>query len=136
MNLDGDIITVRPEVTIDTLQRLPNYVGISNKTAGSTAISMNIVIIPPGARAQPHYHDGFETTIYLLKGEVQTFYGPELAKSCVNKPGDFVFIPAGLPHQAVNLSNESEAVAIVARNDANEQESVRIYTPGSHHTAS
>lgn len=135
MNFDGDIITVRPEVTIDTLQKLPNYVGISNKTAGATAISMNIVIIPPGASAQPHYHDGFETTIYLLKGEVQTFYGEDLAKSCVNRPGDFVFIPAGLPHQAVNLSNESEAVAIVARNDANEQESVKLYTPGSHRTS-
>lgn len=135
MNLDDAIITVRPDVAIDTLQRLPNYVGISSQTAGATGISMNVVIIPAGAKAQPHYHEGFETAIYLLKGEVQTFYGEGLAKSCINKQGDFIFIPAGVPHQPVNLSSEVEAIAIVSRNDANEQESVRAYNPANANPA-
>lgn len=129
MNLDAEIITVRPEVAIDTLQKLPNYVGISSKTAGSKGISMNVVIIPAGAKAQPHYHEGFETAIYILKGEVQTFYGEGLSKSCINKQGDFLYIPAGLPHQPVNLSHDMDAVALVSRTDANEQESVRAYHP-------
>jgi uncharacterized RmlC-like cupin family protein len=129
MNLDAEIITVRPDVAIDTLQKLPNYIGISGMTAGATGISMNVVIIPAGAKAQPHYHDGFETAIYLLKGEVQTFYGEGLSKSCINKQGDFIFIPAGVPHQPVNLSADTEAIALVSRNDANEQESVRPYDP-------
>ena len=129
MNLQGEIITVRPDVQIDTVQKLPNYVGISEKTAGATGISMNIVVIPPSAKAQPHYHEGFETAIYLLKGEVQTFYGEGLAKSVVNKQGDFIFIPAGVPHQPVNLSSETEAIALVSRNDPNEQESVKVYHP-------
>lgn len=127
MNLDAEIITVRPEVAIDTLQRLPNYVGISSQTAGSKGISMNLVIIPAGARAKPHYHEGFETAIYILKGEVQTFYGEGLSKSCINKQGDFLYIPAGLPHQPVNLSPDTEAIALVSRTDASEQESVRAY---------
>ena len=131
MNLQGEIITVRPEVSVDTLQKLPNYVGISEKTAGATGISMNIVVIPPSAKAQPHYHEGFETAIYLLKGEVQTFYGEGLVKSVINKQGDFIFIPAGVPHQPVNLSHEVEAIALVSRNDANEQESVKVYHPDS-----
>jgi len=129
VNLNGEIVTVRPDVAIDTLQRLPNYVGISNQTAGSTGISMNIVVIPAGAKARPHYHEGFETAIYILKGEVQTFYGEDLAKSCVNKQGDFLYIPAGLPHQPVNLSQDTEAIALVSRTDASEQESVRPYEP-------
>jgi len=129
VNLNGEIVTVRPEVAIDTLQRLPNYVGISNQTAGSSGISMNIVVIPAGAKARPHYHEGFETAIYILKGEVQTFYGEDLAKSCVNKQGDFLYIPAGLPHQPVNLSQDTEAIALVSRTDASEQESVRPYEP-------
>jgi uncharacterized RmlC-like cupin family protein len=127
LNLTGEIVTVRPEHSIDTIQHLPNYVGISQLTAGASGISMNIVVIPPAAKAQPHYHQGFETAIYLLKGEVQTFYGENLTKSCLNKAGDFIFIPAGVPHQPVNLSQDSEAIALVARNDANEQESVRVY---------
>lgn len=129
MNIDGEIVTVRPEQTVTTLQSLPNFVGISNQTAGANGISMNVVIIPPGARATPHYHEGFETAIYLLKGQVETFYGEHLKKSIVNQEGDFIFIPEGVPHQPVNLSEDTEAIALVARNDPNEQESVRIYDP-------
>ena len=133
LNLNEKIVTVRPDAAIETLQKLPNYVGISENTAGSTSISMNVVIIPAGARAKPHYHEGFETAIYLLKGEVQTFYGENLSESCVNKQGDFIFIPAGLPHMPVNLSVSEEAIALVARNDANEQESVREYRVSDEH---
>ncbi|MCG8314107.1 MAG: cupin domain-containing protein [Pseudomonadales bacterium] len=127
MNLEEKIVTVRPDVQIDTLQKLPNFVGISENTAGSKGISMNVVIIPAGARAKPHYHEGFETAIYLLKGDVQTFYGDNLKESCINKQGDFIYIPAGVPHMPVNLSDAVDAIAIVSRNDANEQESVREY---------
>lgn len=136
MNLHGEIITVRPDVSIDTIQKLPNYVGISEKTAGATGISMNIVVIPPAARAEPHYHEGFETAIYLLKGEVQTFYGEGLSKSVINKQGDFIFIPAGVPHQPLNLSSDVEAIALVSRNSANEQESVKVYDPEQADAAS
>lgn len=129
MDFDAEIITVRPDVAVDTLQKLPNYVGISGNTAGASGISMNVVIIPAGAKAQPHYHDGFETAIYILKGDVKTLYGKNLAKSCVNRQGDFLFIPSGVPHQPINLSSDTEAIALVARNDANEQESVKAYTP-------
>ena len=136
VNLQDKIVTVRPAVSIDTIQRLPNYVGISEETAGATGISMNIVVIPPSAKAQPHYHDGFETAIYLLQGEVQTFYGEGLSRSVINRQGDFIFIPAGVPHQPVNLSSEVEAIALVSRNDANEQESVSVYHPEDSKAAS
>ena len=127
MNFDKDIITFRPSETIDTIQKLPNYVGISGKTAGATGISMNVVIIPPSAKAEPHFHNGYETAIYLLKGNVQTFYGKDLSKSVINQQGDFIFIPDGVPHQPVNLSSTEEAIALVSRNDPNEQESVQVY---------
>ena len=127
MNFDKDIITVRPSETIDTIQKLPNYVGISGKTAGATGISMNVVVIPPSAKAEPHFHNGYETAIYLLKGNVQTFYGKNLSKSVINQQGDFIFIPNGVPHQPVNLSSTEEAIALVSRNDPNEQESVQVY---------
>ncbi|WP_196139737.1 cupin domain-containing protein [Aliikangiella sp. G2MR2-5] len=127
VDLEGKIITVRPEEEVDTLQMLPNYIGISENTAGAQSISMNLVTIPAGARSKPHYHEGFETAIYLIKGEVQTLYGDQLSKSSINRQGDFIYIPAGVPHIAINLSDEQEAIALVARNDANEQESVREY---------
>jgi uncharacterized RmlC-like cupin family protein len=90
---------------------------------------MNMVVIPAGGKAEPHYHRGYETAIYILKGRVETRYGKDLARSVVHEEGDFLFIPPGLPHQPVNLSATETALAIVARNDPGEQESVVPYTP-------
>ena len=132
MNLDQEIVSVRPEKTTDTIQKLPNYIGISELTTGAKGISMNIVVIPPGARAEPHFHENFETAIYLLKGKVETLYGENLSKSVVNEEGDFIFIPEGVPHQPRNLSDSEPAIAIVSRNDPNEQESVQLYFPNEN----
>lgn len=129
MNFNDDIVTVKPAITTDTIQKLPNYVGISELTAGAKGISMNMVVIPAGAKAEPHFHNGFETAIYILKGRVETLYGENLSKSVVNEEGDFLFIPEGVPHQPRNLSDRDAAIAIVARNDPNEQESVQVYHP-------
>jgi uncharacterized RmlC-like cupin family protein len=121
------IVTVRPDEPVDTLQRLPAFVGISDTSAGSSGIGMNLVIIPPSATADAHFHDGFETAIFLLSGRVETRYGEDLRHSCVNEAGDFLYIPAGVPHQPRNLSDTEPARAIVARNTPNEQESVVAY---------
>lgn len=125
----SEIVTVRPEATTMTRQNLPNFVGISGATTGAKHLSMNMVIIPPGGAAEPHIHRGYETAIYILKGRVETHYGSGLKKSVINEAGDFIFIPADLPHQPVNLSDTKPAHAIIARNDPNEQESVVPYNP-------
>lgn len=125
----AEIVTVRPEKTTMTKQQLPNFVGISEASAGSRHLSMNLVIIPPGGAAQPHVHRGYETAIYLLEGRVETRYGPGLRQSMIHEAGDFIFIPADVPHQPVNMSATEPAKALVARNDPNEQESVVIYDP-------
>lgn len=118
------VVVVRPESAVETLQGLPAFVGICARTAGSSGLSMNIVVVPPGGVAEPHYHDGFETAIYQLSGRVETRFGAELEQSVVTEAGDFLFVPAGLPHQARNVSGTEAATAIVARNDPDEQESV------------
>jgi len=120
----ADIVTIRPITAVTTAQRLPAFVGVSAASAGATGIGMNLVVIPPGATAEAHYHDGFETAIYLLSGRVETRYGDGLERSTVNEAGDFLFIPAGLPHQPRNLSATEPARALVARNTPAEQESV------------
>lgn len=122
-----DIVTVRPSDSETSKQGLPNFVGISEKTAGASEISMLRVVIPPGGEAKAHIHKGYETAIYLIAGRVETRYGRGLAKSVINQTGDFIFIPADVPHQPRNLSATEPAIAIVARTDPNEQESVVPY---------
>lgn len=127
--MQTEIITVRPTGTVNTKQQLPNFEGISGETAGATGLCMHIVVIPPGGAAVPHIHQGYETAIYVVKGRAETRYGERLEKSSLNQAGDFIFIPANVPHQPVNLSQDEEVVAVVARNVPNEQESVIIYDP-------
>ncbi len=123
------IVTVRPKETFISKQQLPNFEGISAQTAGTKHLCMHLVVIPPGGKAIAHYHNGYETTIYIVKGRAETKYGENLEHSSINEAGDFLFIPANLPHQPVNLSETEEVIAVVARNDPNEQESVVIYNP-------
>jgi uncharacterized RmlC-like cupin family protein len=120
------VITIRPSETHLTRQQLPNFEGVSANSAGAKGLCMHLVIIPPGGKATPHYHNGYETAIYIVKGRAETRYGPRLEHSSINEAGDFLFIPPNVPHQPVNLSDSEEVVAVVARNDPNEQESVVV----------
>jgi uncharacterized RmlC-like cupin family protein len=122
-----DVVIVRPETDTLSKQRLPYFVGISGSSAGSTRISMNLVVIPPAGAAEPHSHRGYETAVYIMKGKVDVRYGHALERLTTIEQGDFLFIPADLPHQPINRNPTEPALCIVARNDANEQESVEIF---------
>lgn len=122
-----DIVTVRVTEAAQSKQALPIFTGISGSTAGAKHLSLLKVVIPPGGSAEPHVHKGYESAIYLLQGRVETRYGEGLKQSVVNVAGDFLFVPPDVPHQPINLSDTEPAIAIVARNDPNEQEHVVIY---------
>ena len=121
---DLEIVVIRPTSTAGTKQGIPMFQGISGQNAGAKHISMNKIVIPPGGSAKAHVHKGYESVIYLIRGRVKTLYGPGLKKSVINEAGDFLYIPADLPHKPINLSDTEAAEAIVARTDPNEQESV------------
>ncbi|HEY6354704.1 MAG TPA: cupin, partial [Burkholderiaceae bacterium] len=63
---------IRPDRAVDTLQRLPYLIGVSGNTVGARGLSMRLVVIPAGARAEPHIHLGYETGIYVIEGRVET----------------------------------------------------------------
>jgi uncharacterized RmlC-like cupin family protein len=98
--------------------------GISAESAGATGLCMHLGVIPPGAVAEPHMHEGHETAIYVLEGRAAVDYGPALESRLEAGPGDFVFIGAGVPHRPYNLSESDPVRYVVARTDPNEEESV------------
>ena len=118
---------LRPVREVMTRQGLPYFIGISGQTVNATGLSMHLVVIPPGARAEPHLHVGYETGIYVLEGKVLTRWGPSLENEVVSEAGDFLFVPPGVPHEAINLSPSEPARAVVARNDPAEQDKVEPY---------
>jgi uncharacterized RmlC-like cupin family protein len=114
---------VRPGETYDGKQGLTYFAGIAAETVGSQGICMHLLTIPPGGRAKAHMHKSHETAIYMLSGEVDTWYGDELEHHILVKAGDLFYIPAGVPHVPANRSDKP-ASAVIARTDPNEQESV------------
>jgi uncharacterized RmlC-like cupin family protein len=84
---------------------------------------MHLLTVPPGGRAKAHLHENHETAIYVLEGEAITLYGENLEHHVHTRKGDLVYIPAGVPHLPVNVSDKP-TTAVIARTDPNEQESV------------
>ncbi len=104
----------------------PNYTpGISAETVGARALWLGSVTLPPrGGRTKAHVHESHESAFYFVSGdEVELWTGDQLEHREVARPGDFLYIPAGVPHVAVNRS-ETPALFVGARTDPNEQESV------------
>ena len=97
--------------------------GVSAETVGAEGICLMLLTIQPGDRAKAHLHENHETAIYVISGESVMWYGERLENRVEAKAGDMVYIPAGMPHLPANLS-DTPCVAVIARTDPNEQESV------------
>lgn len=120
------VVTLNPVATAEAVQGVPQFMGISNKSAGSTGIAMNITAFGPGGNAKVHCHKGFETAIYGLQGSTVLYWGEKLEHVCTIDPGTFCFIPADVPHVAFNMSDTEPALAVSCRNDPVEQENVAL----------
>jgi uncharacterized RmlC-like cupin family protein len=119
----GDVIIIRSGGSYDGKQGMSLATGVSSRSAGSQALCLHLVTIPPGTRGVPHIHEGHESAIYTVSGETEVWHGEGLRQRTVVKAGDFMYVPPGTPHLPVNRSDVT-TVAVVARTDPREQESV------------
>ena len=119
----GEVIIIRAGGSYEGKQGMSLATGVSSRSAGARALCLHVVTIPPGTRGIPHIHDGHESAIYAVSGETEVWHGIGLRQRSVVKAGDFIYIPPGIPHLPVNRGDLT-AVAVVARTDPHEQESV------------
>ncbi|HEV8461733.1 MAG TPA: cupin domain-containing protein [Gaiellaceae bacterium] len=119
----SDCKLIRGGASFHGKQGLDYFSGVSAETTGANGICMHLLEMPPGVAAKPHYHEAHETAIFMLEGAVEMRHGPDLDQVMRSEAGDFVYIPAGVPHQPYNPTDKV-ARAIIARTDPNEQESV------------
>lgn len=97
---------------------------ISAETVGAKSLFFGIVTIPPGERTKAHVHQFHESAFYVLSGDdIELWSGRELEHRKVARAGDYLFIPANVPHVAVNRGTAA-AVFVGARNEPTAQESV------------
>lgn len=117
---------VRSTETYQGKQQTSYSAAVSAESVGARGLCMHLLSIPPGARAKAHLHENHETSIYVLSGEAGMWYGDQLQEHLTVRSGNFLYIPAGMPHLPYNLSDTEAAVGVVARTDPNEQESVLL----------
>ena len=121
----GDCVIIRPGLSPDGLggaRGVGLASGVTSQSAGAQGLGLNLVMIPPGSRGMPHFHDGHETAIYAVSGQAEVWHGHGLLKRTVVHAGDFMYIPPGTPHLPVNRGDVT-AIAVVARTDPTETQS-------------
>ncbi|MEV0032094.1 cupin domain-containing protein [Nocardia sp. NPDC050793] len=89
---------------------------VTTETCGAEGISAAMITMAPGKVAAAHYHAHSETIVLCLEGRAATLVGPELTPQ-LHGPGEFLYIPAGVVHVAVNLSDTEELTAVDIRTD-------------------
>jgi uncharacterized RmlC-like cupin family protein len=89
--------------------------GVSAATCGSAGVWMGEVTTEPGFRSGAHHHGDVESAIYVASGRCRFRWGEHLEESADAGAGDFIFVPANVVHQEINLSDSERLVFIVAR---------------------
>lgn len=115
---------IRPSATYEGKQAFSYFEGISAESSGAVGICMHLLTIPPSGRAKAHKHEAHETAIYVLEGRAAMWYGENMEEHVEVSAGEYLYIPANMPHLPYNLSDSEPCTAILARTDPNEQESV------------
>lgn len=115
---------IKPTNSYKSKQAVTYLGGISAENTGAQGICMHLTIIPPGQHAKAHLHHNHETAIYVLQGQAYMWYGDQLSEHLIVSAGEYLYIPAGMPHLPYNPSETEAVMALVARTDPNEQESV------------
>lgn len=98
--------------------------GISAETVGSKMIWLGVITLPAGQRTRAHVHEHHETALYMMSGdELEIWTGDQLQHRETVHPGDYIYIPGGVLHVAVNRA-AVPSVFVGARSEATAQESV------------
>ncbi len=71
--------------------------------------------VPAGGQTAIHHHGKQDTVVYVLGGTALLRWGHHGQFSATARPGDFVYVPAYLPHKEINLSDETDFRWVVVR---------------------
>jgi uncharacterized RmlC-like cupin family protein len=72
-------------------------------------------LVEPGARTGIHHHGEQETIVYVLEGESYVRWGERGEFDATVRAGDFLHVPAWVPHQEINPSMTAPFRWIVVR---------------------
>jgi uncharacterized RmlC-like cupin family protein len=88
---------------------------ISDETGVSSSLWGGTFLVEPGAETGIHHHGEQETIAYVLSGESLVRWGEHGEHEQIARAGDFVHVPAWLPHREINPSATEPFRWIVVR---------------------
>ena len=88
---------------------------VSHALVGSEKLWAGVMIAEPGMASAVHHHGDQETVVFVLSGRSKVRWGGRLEQEADLEAGDFLFIPARLPHQEINPSADQSVVWVVMR---------------------
>ncbi len=118
---------VKPGQTYVGQQGFTYQAGVSRDTVGETNVCMNVLPMPPGAKAKPHFHKGIDTIAFLLEGRCAVYYGDKLEHRADLVRGEQMFMPRDVPHAPVNDSG-APCTWIVVHSSGGDQDDI-VMTP-------
>jgi len=90
-------------------------VAVSHLLVGSEAIWAGVMLAEPNSASSVHHHGPLETVVYVLSGQSKVRWGNQLEHESDLEAGDFLFIPAYMPHQEINPSLDQPTEWVVVR---------------------
>lgn len=97
------------------------YAAISGTLTGSQHLWMGGNTVLPGEASADHHHGPADSGIYVVAGHPRfTFLVDGEETSIDAAPGDFVYVPAWVPHREENPSSDETAIVVLARSTPEE----------------
>jgi uncharacterized RmlC-like cupin family protein len=91
---------------------------VSPQLGVDSALWSGLFKVEPGARTGIHHHGEQQTIAYVLSGVCEVRWGAKGEYSASAKTGDFIHVPAFLPHMEINPSNREPFCWVVVRSTA------------------
>jgi uncharacterized RmlC-like cupin family protein len=83
-----------------------------------TTLWGGLFLVEPGARTGIHHHGHQQTIAYVLSGVCEVRWGQHGEYTASAKQGDFIHVPAFLPHMEINPSKTEPFLWVVVRSTA------------------
>jgi uncharacterized RmlC-like cupin family protein len=81
----------------------------------SSSLWAGTFVVEPSAKTGIHHHGKQETVVYVLEGEALVRWGSDGENAATVRAGDFLHVPAWLPHQELNASEDKPFRWVVVR---------------------
>jgi len=109
---------VRPVRLVRIPRKLPVPTGLPRSPASTGLRRRCGEDYSPSRRGQTaiRHHGKQDTVVYALSGAALIRWGRHGEFSATAQPGDFVCVPAYLPHKEINLPEDAEFTRVVVRN--------------------